>query len=360
MIEHSKPFLPDIEIVKYYLNECYESSRVTNNGPLVQMLEKELAKILAINDLALVSNGTIALQMAYKALNLKGSVITTPFSFAATTSSLLWEGLRPIFVDIDEESLNIDPEKIERLVEEDTTAIVATHVFGNPCDIEDIQRIADKYGLKVIYDGAHVFGSYYKENSLLSYGDLSIISFHATKLFNCIEAGGIYTKDSELFSICKSLRSFGVEDGVIKRVGTNSKLSEIHAAFGLASIPKVKALLSKRKSQFETYEKMLLAVGRPWRSQKIVEREGYNFSYFPLIFDSAELADKLINVGKEKDIVFRRYFEPSLNTLDILDGVKQRCAISESISKRIVCLPMYDGLDDEEISLVIDTVLKLH
>jgi dTDP-4-amino-4,6-dideoxygalactose transaminase len=358
LIENAKPHLADFEKVKKQLMVCYDNHWVTNNGPLVRELESELANQLDLDEFALVANGTLALQVAIKSLGLTGDIITTPFSFVATCSALIWEGLTPVFADINPQTYNIDPSKIEEKITPETTAILATHVFGNPCDVEEIEKIAKKYGLKVIYDGAHTFKSTYKGRPLLEYGDISILSLHATKLFHCIEGGGIYSKDKELLNRCKSVRAFGMEQGVVNKLGINAKLSEIHAAFGLAAIDEIDHLVANRKRQFSLYEEGLAGKG-PWSSQKIVDRDGYNFSYFTIVFDKPEMVEKAISIGKENGVVFRRYFYPSLNKLDFINS-NQTCEISESLAERIICLPLFEDLTEEQITKINKVLMGLN
>ncbi|TVP43483.1 MAG: aminotransferase class I/II-fold pyridoxal phosphate-dependent enzyme, partial [Mongoliibacter sp.] len=237
MIPVTKPFSPPIEEYKKYIDEIWERNWYTNNGPLVNQLEKDLKQYLGVSEVAFVSNGTIAIQIALKALGIHKKVITTPFSYVATTSSLVWEGCEPVFADIDSNTLNIDPLKIEELIDEDTQAILATHCFGNACEIDQIEKIAHKHGLKVIYDAAHCFGTKYKGESIFNFGDISTTSFHATKLFHTIEGGAIFSGNKELRKKVSFLRNFG-HDGPEKfnGVGINGKNSEFHAAMGLCNL----------------------------------------------------------------------------------------------------------------------------
>src|SRR5690606_27065948 len=237
MIPVTKPFLPKVEEYDKYLASIWERQWLTNNGPLVNEFELKLKEYLDVNHLLYVSNGTIALQIAIKALELSGEIITTPFSFVATTSSIVWEGCKPVFVDIDSETFNIDPRKIESAITPSTSAILATHVYGNPCDIDAIQKIADKYNLKVIYDAAHCFGTKYKGKSVFDYGDISTTSFHATKLFHSIEGGAVFTRCPELLKKMSFIRNFGHNGpSDFKELGLNGKNSEFHAAMGLCNL----------------------------------------------------------------------------------------------------------------------------
>jgi dTDP-4-amino-4,6-dideoxygalactose transaminase len=258
MIPVTKPFLPPLEEYSKLVEDIWQRQWLTNNGPLVNELELKLKDYLNIDHLLFVSNGTIALQLAIKALGLSGEIITTPFSYVATTSSIVWEGCKPIFVDIDEKSLNIDPKKIEQAITQETTAILATHVYGNPCDIDAIDAIAEKHDLKVIYDAAHCFGTTYKNKSIFLYGDISTTSFHATKLFHTTEGGAVFTKDPELLKIMSYMRNFG-HDGPEKfqGLGINAKNSEFHAAMGLVNLKHIPAILDKRKELSLYYNKKL-------------------------------------------------------------------------------------------------------
>jgi dTDP-4-amino-4,6-dideoxygalactose transaminase len=331
------------------LDGIWERNHFTNNGPLVNELELRLKNYLGLNHLLFLGNGTIALQIAIKALNLSGEVITTPFSYVATTSSLVWEGCKPVFVDIDEDSLNIDPLKIESAITDKTTGILATHVYGNPCDISKIQEIANKYKLKVVYDAAHCFGTRYDGDSVLGYGDISTISFHATKVFHSIEGGAVMTKHPDLLRQMSFLRNFG-HDGPESfcGVGVNGKNSEFHAAMGLCNLRHITDILEVRKSQSRMYDHYLEGVDA--RPIKISERATFNYAYYPLVFSSESLLLKVLANLNAHEIFPRRYFYPSLNTLDYVDAFS--VPISESISKRVLCLPLYHTLHESEIMLI--------
>jgi dTDP-4-amino-4,6-dideoxygalactose transaminase len=341
----TKPFLPPREEYEALLEEVWDRNWLTNNGPLVQRLEQELEEYLGVAHLNYVSNGTIALQIAIKALGLTREIITTPFSYVATTSSIVWEGCEPVFVDIDPDTLNIDPELIEKAITNHTTGILATHVFGNPCNIEAIQEIADRHDLKVIYDAAHCFGTKYKGKSVYHYGDISTASFHATKLFHTVEGGAIITKDSELDQKVQRMRNFGhAGPGNFDGVGINGKNSELHAAMGLCNLTYINEILQKRKEQCQYYDEQLK--GASVRVQQIRPDTKYNFSYYPVIFESEEMTLKVKISLEEAGIVPRRYFYPSLCELDYVNS--DRADISVDISKRILCLPLYYDLSLKE------------
>jgi dTDP-4-amino-4,6-dideoxygalactose transaminase len=290
----------------------------------------------------------VALQIAIKALGLKGDIITTPFSYVATTGAIMWEGYNPIFVDIEQNTFCIDADKIEAAITPETSAIIATHVFGFPCNIEKIQEIAEKHHLKVIYDGAHAFNSFYNGKSIFSFGDISICSFHATKLFHTIEGGAIVCNDPALEEKILLFHQFGHLYDDYKEMGINAKVSELHAAMGLCVFPLIDEIIEKRKFVFEKYKQELkdLPVSYPTPS----DLEGYNYAYFPVLFESEEVALKVKSQLQIEQIFCRRYFYPSLNNLPYVEY--QACPISEDISSRILCLPFYPDLDESDIVLI--------
>ena len=351
----TKPFLPPIEEYQHYLEGIWKREFLTNNGPLVQKLEEELKKFLRVDKLLYMSNGTIALQIAIKALDLKGEIITTPFSYVATTSSIVWEGCKPVFVDIDSNSLNINPELIEQAITEQTTGILATHVFGNPCEIDVIKKIADQYGLKVIYDAAHCFGSTYKGKSVFSYGDVNTSSFHATKLFHTIEGGAIFTQEDDLFYRMSQMRTFG-HAGYDKfdGVGINGKNSEYHAAMGLCNLKYIQKIMKSRDQQFQIYQDLLGET--PIKGIKVQQDSTWNHSYYPVIFKSEEETLNIKNALEECEIYPRRYFYPSLDSLDYVRT--EMVPVSKENSERILCLPMYYDLKFEDQKLIADTIIK--
>lgn len=354
MINVTKTFLPPQEEYQKYLDKIWKSCHVTNHGPLVLELEKKLKKYLKVKHLFFVNNGTIALQIAIKALDLKGEVITTPFSFVATTSSLVWEGCQPVFADIDPATLTINPEEISNKITDKTSGILATHVYGNPCDVEQIRKIARKNKLKVIFDAAHAFGVKYKGKSILDYGDISIISFHATKIFHTIEGGAIITNDDNLAKKVEYMRNFGFKTPTsFQGIGINGKNCEFHAAMGLCLLPKITEIINKRKSISQAYDKYLKGspVVRP------IARDGskQNYSYYPIMLPNEEVLLRVINSLNSHQIFPRRYFYPSLNKLQYVK--KQHMPISENISPRVVCLPSFYDLKDAEIKK-ISSIIK--
>jgi dTDP-4-amino-4,6-dideoxygalactose transaminase len=358
MIPVTKPFLPDLDTYQAYVRGIWERRHLTNNGPLVQELEAGLKQHLGIENLLFLGNGTIAIQIAIKALGLTGEVITTPFSYVATTSSLVWEGCEPVFVDIDPQTLNIDPSKIEAAITPRTSGILATHVFGNPCDIDAIQAIADKHGLKVIYDAAHCFGTMYKGRSVFAYGDVSTTSFHATKLFHTTEGGAVFTPHADVHYRMKQMRNFG-HAGFDKYdgVGINGKNSEFHAAMGLCNLPHIEAILASRKDQCDRYVRLLTGV--PVQHLTLQADSDWNHSYYPVVFRSEEEMFRVKAALEAEQIFPRRYFYPSLSAMDYVSAAPT--PISDSIASRILCLPMYDGLtegDQERVGGVVQQVLK--
>lgn len=355
MINVSKPYLPSKEVYDKYLNEIWDRCWLTNNGPLVNELELKLKEYLQLEHLLFVNNGTVAIQIAIKALELCGTIVTTPFSYVATTNSIIWENCKPIFADIDEETLNIDPNKIEAVITSDTSAILATHVYGNPCDILAIQKIADEHGLKVIFDAAHCFGTKFNGKSVFEYGDISTASFHATKIFHTVEGGAIITKSPDLTFKMAKLRNFG-HDGPDKYygVGINGKNSEFHAAMGLANLQVMDEILNKRKLQYIHYQNQLSELNI--RYQKITEGTNYNYAYFPIIFLSESDLLSAMQLLNDHYIYPRRYFYPSLNLLDHINYMP--CAISEDISKRVLCLPIYHELKESEIDMIARVLLR--
>lgn len=357
MIPLTKPFLPPQQIYQSYLEGIWKRNWLTNMGPLASDLELRLKEFLKLDHLLFVTNGTVALQMAIKALDLKGEIITTPFSFVATTSSIVWEDCTPVFVDINPESLNIDVAQIEAAITEKTSAILATHVYGNPCGVEEIERIAKKHNLKVIYDGAHAFGVQVNGKSIFEYGDISTCSLHATKLYHSIEGGLLITKDPLLLKKLASIRNFGISgfdsfDGL----GLNGKNSEFHAAMGLANLKYIEEIAKKRKTLTERYDGKLksLKARRPiWKSNS-----ENNASYYPIIFDTEELVLLCKKYLEDNGIGTRRYFYPSLaNALPYLEP--QHFPITDDIAKRMLCLPLFYDLTFEEVDLICRLLLRI-
>jgi len=353
VINVTKTYLPNKEKYKQYVDEIYANGWITNNGPLVKKLEKRLAEYLDVKNIVLVANGTVALEIAYRTLDLKGYAITTPFSFVATTSSLVTNGIKPIFADINAQTLNIEPNAIEALITPNTEAIVPVHVFGNGCDVEAIEQIAKKHNLSVIYDAAHAFNVKYKDSSILNYGDISTLSFHATKLFHTIEGGALIINDDKLVEKARYLINFGIESSeAIPELGTNAKMNEFEAAMGLCLLDEMAEVSQKRKEVYERYKNELKGLVQ---FQEQNNHSTQNYSYFPIILkdeDEALRVQKALNYQK---ISPRRYFYPSLDTLTYIEP-KQHCKQSRDISKRILCLPLYPELEEDIQAKVIQII----
>lgn len=348
------PSLAPLEEYKEILEGVWENGILTHNGPLVQRLEKEVAAYMNLRNACIVVNGTVALQLPIRAMKLQGEIITTPFTWVATISAIIWENCRPVFVDIDPKTLNIDPSKIEAAITHKTSAILPVHVFSNPCDIETISSIAKRHKLKVIYDAAHAVCTNYKGRSLLEYGDCSATSFHATKLFNTGEGGACVTTNDELHEQLKRMRFFGHdEQKEIVEDGQNGKMTEIHAALGLANLKHMDKVCQRRKEIFYAYYEQLKELD--FLAFQQFDPDAYNFSYMPIIFDSEERLLKVDSLLKKNNILGRRYFYPSLNTVKTL-GAYTPMPVSESVAKRILCLPSFTDLASakiEEVSQLI-------
>jgi dTDP-4-amino-4,6-dideoxygalactose transaminase len=353
MIPVTKSFIPTIEEYTFQLQRAFDNQWLTNRGQLVQELESKLKNYLNVSNILITNNGTIPLQIALKLLGQGGEIITTPFSYVATTAAIVWENCTPIFVDIEPSTLTIDASKIEAAITSKTTCILATHVFGNPCNIEEIQRIAEKHNLKVIYDAAHCFGVQYKGKSIFEYGDISTCSFHATKLFHTGEGGAVFCKDSELFHKIDYSHNFG-HNGPLDfyGLGINGKISELHAAMGLAVFPYMNQIINERKKITQLYDE-LIDFNKVSKMEIRLETT-WNHSYYPIIFKSEE--DLLETFGKlnNQNIFPRRYFYPSLNTIQYTKG--NSMPISESIASRIICLPLYVGLKKDQIEQTVKII----
>lgn len=355
MIPVTKPFLPPREEYRKLVDKVWKRNWLTNNGPLVNDLEIKLKKNLNLDHLLFVSNGTIALQFAINVLNMEGEVITTPFSYVATTSAIVWEECRPVFVDINRDTLNIDPAKIEGAITEDTSAIVATHCFGNPCNVDAIRDIADAHDLKVVYDAAHCFGTTYKGESVFVYGDVSTTSFHATKLYHTVEGGAVITEDPDLLKRMAYMRNFGHDGpGQFNGVGINGKNSEMHAAMGLCNLEYIDEILARRAEQCRYYDELLenLRVKRP----EPLDEADVNHAYYPVLFESHEAMKQSKEALEKHEISPRRYFSPPLSSLEYVPDTEMQ--VSEDIASRILCLPLYHNLSKEEQELISRILLR--
>jgi len=353
MINVTKTFFPPIEEYNHQLERIWENQWLTNRGKLVLELEKKLEAYLNVSNIIIMNNGTIPIQIALKILGAKGEIITTPFSYVATSAAIVWENCSPVFVDIHPEYLTIDETKIEAAITDRTTAILVTHVFGNPCNIENITLIANKYNLKVIYDAAHAFGVTYNGKSIFEYGDVSTCSFHATKLFHTGEGGAVFCNDAKLKDEFFYSHNFG-HNGFLDfhGLGINGKISELQAAMGLTILPYIEVILKERKKIVDFYNYFIDF--SYVKTFKLRENTKWNYSYYPVIFESEK---QLLSVQKslnENNIFPRRYFYPSLNTLNYV-GLCQM-PISESISKRILCLPLYVGLNISDVNKIVKMI----
>ena len=353
MINVTKSFLPPIDEYMSQVQRAYDNNWLTNRGELVVELEQELKKYLSTENsqILCMNNGTVPLQIALKLLGNEGEIITTPFSYVATTTSILWESCKPIFVDIHPEFLTIDENKIEAAITSKTTCILATHVFGNPCNVDKIKRIAKKNNLKVIYDAAHCFGVKYNGKSIFEYGDISSCSFHATKIFHTGEGGAIFCKEKELFKKISLAHSFGHINDEYIQIGINGKMSELNAAMGLSVLKYADVIIEKRKQNFLIYKENLSHL---FLTQGIRDKTDYNYSYIPLIFKTEDELNHTIENLNKNNIYPRRYFYPSLNTLNYIE--QTNCPISEKIANSIICLPNYHELSKSEIKSICDLI----
>lgn len=356
MIPVTKTFLPPQEEFQAILQEAWGAGWITNRGVLVGRLEEKLKGYLGVANLIATTNGTLPLQIALKLFGKGGEVITTPFSYVATVSSIVWEGCAPVFVDIHPEYLTIDETQIEAAITSKTTAILATHVFGNPCHVDAIEAIAQKHKLKVIYDAAHAFGVTYRKKSIFNYGDVSTCSFHATKLFHTGEGGAVFCTDKELFHQLFYSHNFG-HNGPLDfyGLGINAKMSELQAAMGLAVLPYLDAILAKRKTLYQAYIAGLQN-GRVLQFQTIRTGTQYNYAYFPLIFPTESILLKVVGALQKLQVFPRRYFCPSLNNLPYV--VHRPMPVSESIARRILCLPLYYELTENQVAEISQTVCQ--
>jgi len=358
MIPVTKPYLPNREKLDRYIDGIYERQWLTNNGPLVQELTRRLEEYLGVENLLLVSNGTLALQIAYRALGISGSeapaeAITTPFTFVATASSLKWEGVDPVFVDIDAETWCLDPALVESAITPRTRAIVPVHVFGNACDVEAIAEFGRHHGLKVVYDASHAFGVTYKGKSLLNHGDAATLSFHATKLFHTVEGGAIVFKRKEDLERARKMINFGItRPETIEEIGINAKMNELQAAMGLCVLDEMEANMTARHAVWDTYERELSG---SVQLQKGSSHLTYNAAYFPAVFKSKSVSVKVADLLKENGVLARRYFFPSLETVEFL-GHTDRQPISSDIAERILCLPIYYGIQQSEQIKILELI----
>lgn len=353
MIPVTKTFLPPKKEYENILEQIWISNQIANGGVLHKDLQTKLKELLVIDEIILTTNGTLPLQIAIKALDLKGEIITTPFSYVSTTSSIVWENCTPVFVDINIDYLTIDENAIEASISKNTKAILATHVFGNPCNVEKIEQIATKYDIPVIYDAAHCFGVKYKEKSLFTYGDIATCSFHATKIFHTGEGGAIFTSNKFLKNKLFSMHNFG-HDGPsnFSNVGINAKMSELQAGMGLALMPHLETIFAQRKSIVKMYDRILNF--KTYTKLKIRPGTIWNYSYYPIIFQREEHLLKALERLNDLEIYPRRYFYPSLNTLPYVKSISM--LNSEKIANTILCLPLYAGLEEKYVKVIAQTI----
>lgn len=360
----TQPFLPPLEEFYPYLEQIWENKILTNGGPFHQQLERALCEYLGVDHLALFSNGTIALVTALQAMRITGEVITTPYSFVATAHSLLWNGIKPVFVDIDPKTLNLDPAKIEAAITPQTTAIMPVHCYGNPCDVHAIQKIADNYNLKVIYDAAHAFGVQGHDGSVLKHGDLSVLSFHATKVFNTFEGGAIVCPDAKTKQRIDHLKNFGfVDELTVVAPGINGKMSEINAAFGMLQLKSVGQAIARRGEIDRMYRKMLSNIP----GIRCLDPAGQtvsNYSYFPILVEPGFPLerDMLYEKLKARGIYARRYFYPLITDFPMYRGMPSaqqgNLPVAANMARQILCLPIYPNLSDEGVRRVVDVIAE--
>ncbi|SNR55737.1 DegT/DnrJ/EryC1/StrS aminotransferase family protein [Flavobacterium sp. ov086] len=353
MIPVTKTFLPSQEEYNSYLKRAWDKAWLTNRGELTLELEEKLKNFLNVSNLIITNNGTIPIQIALKLFGKGGEIITTPFSYVATSAAIVWENCTPVFVDIHPDYLTIDETKIESAITPKTTAILATHVFGNPCHVVEIERIAKKYNLKVIYDAAHCFGVQYNNQSVFNFGDVSTCSFHATKIFHTGEGGAMFCNDKETYHQLFYSHNFGHNGPLaFHGLGINAKISELQAAMGLAVFPHLSSIFAERKKVVDFYNENLNF--DTIRSLKIRENTEWNYSYYAVIFDSEDTLLKILDALAKENIIPRRYFYPSLNTIEYTKGDKM--PISESIASRILCLPLYVGISTADLEKIVRTI----
>jgi dTDP-4-amino-4,6-dideoxygalactose transaminase len=358
----TQPYLPPLEEFVPYLQQIWDNKILTNGGPMHQQLEEALCDYLDVEHIALFNNGTIALLTALQALRVTGEVITTPYSFVATAHSLLWNGIKPVFVDIDPQTLNLDPAKIEAAITPQTTAIMPVHCYGNPCDVESIQKIADNYNLRVIYDAAHAFGVKDAGGSILRHGDLSALSFHATKVFNTFEGGAIICPDAKTKQRINNLKNFGIVDEItVVAPGINGKMSEINAALGLLQLQHIDHVMNRRREIDQIYREQLKDI----KGIRLVEEAGQkvaNYSYFPILIeaDYPLSRDELYHKLKESNIFSRRYFYPLISEFPMYRGLpsaqRNNLPVANAVAEKVLCLPIYPALNNNDLTRIIDAI----
>lgn len=359
----TQPALPPLDEFVEYLKQIWDNKILTNNGPFHQQFEKELAEYLGVEYLSVFSNGTLALITALQVLRITGEVITTPFSFVATTHSLWWNNIKPVFADIETGTFNLDPEKVEAAITPQTTAIMPVHVYGNPCKLERFQQIADTYGLKLIYDAAHAFGVKVKGESVLNFGELSILSFHATKVFNTIEGGAIVCHDAKTKQRIDYLKNFGFAgETTVIAPGINAKMNELQAAYGLLQLKYIKSNIAKRKNIAEFYRENLKGIDG-LRFLEDMDGVDHSYSYFPILIDKEKFGttrDELYEKLKSNNIFGRRYFYPLISQFPSYRGLasakKENLPVAEKVAEQVICLPIYPELQLDRVNQIIKII----
>jgi len=357
MINVNDPYLPPMEDYHRYLRRIWEANQITNNGPLVSELEERIREYLRVKHVFLVANGTLALMLALKALKAKGEVITTPFSFIATVSGIQWAGCTPVFADIHPSTFCIDPGEIEKRISPQTSVIMGTHIYGGPCDVEAIRELADRHGLKVVYDAAQAFGTCYQGKQLCAYGDISAISFHATQVLSMAEGGALVTNDDRVARKIWLIRYFGLDEHhEIVDEGLNAKSSELHAAMGLANLDNLSEHLDRRTEITGLYDRLL--AGLPLEKQVLRANTKPNNAYYPVVFPSENHAVRALKALKDNGIICKRYFYPSLNTVPVL-GDHPSMPVAEAIARKVLCLPLLPGLKSDDIEAIVGIIRNL-
>ncbi|WP_165024551.1 DegT/DnrJ/EryC1/StrS family aminotransferase [Dysgonomonas sp. ZJ279] len=359
----TQPALPPLDEFIPYLEKIWDNKWLTNNGPFHQEFEKELAEYLGVKHISVFSNGTLALITALQALRITGEVITTPFSFVATTHSLWWNNIKPVFVDIDDKHFNLDPQKIEAAITPQTTAIMPVHVYGNPCNVEEIQRIADIYGLRVIYDAAHAFGVKKNGESILNWGDLSILSFHATKVYNTVEGGAIICQDEKTKQRIDLLKNFGFKDEVtVIEPGINAKMNEIQAAYGSLQLKYVDSYIAKRREIVMLYNKLLKDI-KGIQVVDEMDNVAHTYAYYPILVNTLEYGisrDDLYYKLQEHDIIGRRYFYPLISDFPTYRGLPSaktdNLPVATKAAKEVICLPIYPELELSDVERICSII----
>jgi dTDP-4-amino-4,6-dideoxygalactose transaminase len=351
MIPVTKPYLPPRSRLDRYISRIYKTCQLTNQGPLVRELTERLQAYLEVDNLLLVANGTLALQVAFETLGVCRYAVTTPFTFPATSSALAWQNTTPVYAGISNATLNLDPKCAERELTADTSAIVPVHTYGNPCEVEAFERIGEARGVKLVYDASHAFAVRYSGSSVLKWGDAATLSFHATKLFHTSEGGGIVFRHPEDLELAESIINFGLVRGVPERIGINAKMSELHAAMGLAVLDDIDEILAQRMEVVNRYRQRLAGiVNEPLRASKTSE----NGAYFPILLDSRVLRDRLLAALRSRKVEARAYFSPSLDSLQLYNGIHSELATP--LAQRVLCLPVFPGLQRTEIDEICRVV----